>query len=234
MNVRDDRGHPGLDALADLLDGGLGAEERASVETHVESCAICRLELAGLRRFRSIDGDGELLEEANWPAAERALADAFRERIFPAVPGRAREPRILRFTRLLAPLAAAAAILLVFAGIETTRIAVFEGPSRGPMRGTAGSRSIALLAPSGDVGAPPDSFSWAPSTGADRYELDIFGTDLRLVFHAGDLAGPAFALPDSVAALFAPGEIYLWSVKAYTGLERSAASPNGWFRVRAR
>jgi len=94
--------------------------------------------------------------------------------------------------------------------------------------------AVELLRPAGDVEEAPAAFEWRPFAGADRYALHVFDPSLETVFHVDDLSGTVVAVPDTVIGRFVPGEIYLWRVDAFAGLERSASSTNGWFRMRAR
>jgi len=103
--------HPVQERLSEYLDGELGAEQARAVEAHVGSCRACARELAGLR---AVVQELHRLPPAQSPGG---LCSAVMERL--RSQPRMATPRPWRLMR--AGLAAAAAVLVVFAGFVLVR-----------------------------------------------------------------------------------------------------------------
>jgi hypothetical protein len=98
--------HPG-DLLSAYADGQLGEDERAAVDTHLESCPACRQELEATRRAKAwISGLPAV--DAPFGFYERMLLD-------PSVPRRRRDRWVLRAGAV--SLAATASIWLAVVGL---------------------------------------------------------------------------------------------------------------------
>jgi hypothetical protein len=253
--------HPDLDRLAEFAAGLLPATETSAVDAHLEACPLCRLELKRLARFETIDGDEELLAEAEWPRAEFLLQKAFAEKVRPVLTGRdadssagpatgmapvrpisgARSPsRRSGAPRLrwLVPAAAAAVLILLVANLDRgPHLSLSpEGPDLlrgGDSGGTGAQRAarIELVEPLGEVSEAPRLFTWQADSTYDTFALTVFTSELATVFQQEHLAESHFGPPDSLRALLAPDRVYAWSVKAYAGLAPAVVSPSGWFRI---
>jgi hypothetical protein len=228
--------HPDLARLADYGAELLGTGESAAVRGHLEECAPCRLELKRLEHFDRIEDDEALLEEAGWRSAEAGLERAFREKVLPEILGRravkSGKGRSMRLFGWLAPVAAAAAVLVLFVQLE--RIKPVDGRyiDAGPMRGEpAGDYVITLESPSGEIKGSPAAFSWRSRREIDYYTLEIFTSNLVSVHKTGRLSGSEWSVPDSLGRLFTENVTYLWNVRGYRGIGREVLSPSEWFKI---
>lgn len=240
--------HPDLDRLAEHAAGRLPEAEASAVVDHLRSCPLCALESKRLARFAAIDTDGELLAEAAWPRAELLLQRAYAEKVRPALAAagagagggagaagthrRRAAPRV----RWLAAAAAAAAIILLFVGDaeRSPRLPLpADGPDllRGGEGGTPAAAGITLLAPLGELDAPPAAFAWRAAQPCETYTLTVFTPELATLLRREGLTESRYALSDSLRGLLAANRVYVWSVQGQTGLTPSAASPSGWFRI---
>ncbi len=122
--------HP-IDLLSAFLDDELSSQERSMVASHLESCATCSSDLAGLARVK------------NWV---RALPD--QEPPVPLVPSLRRPPRwiwaaasaaaaVLAIGLVVSPTEPAPFDLDTLEGLHTARVVVAPGISsiRGPVGG---------------------------------------------------------------------------------------------------
>jgi len=245
--------HLDISELESLLDGSLSSEEENRLRGHIDECSRCRLELAMLARFREVDKDAELEKEARWGEASRRLDDweealfEERERVEAGGPG---EVAALsgaeeipgtdtghgRYWRdalggWLAPAAALVAVILIFLAIGRSPRGKFL-ENGGVVRGVSAEKSsIELVAPLGELKSLPDTFRWRAKEPADYFAIDVFTSDLESVVSTPEVENPWWAVPDSLRSRIEGGTIYIWNVKGYKGLERSASSKNGWFRV---
>jgi hypothetical protein len=248
MNGKKDD-HPNLDTLVDLAEGVLTDVQAARVSQHLQQCVPCRLEARRLARFATIDTDEELLAEADWSRARFALGKAYREKIRPAIStapeqtienpeDRARGSRrhsILPRGWWVAPIAAAAVLVLVFLGQDRGLGPGSPDVGQEPFRGGQQlAQSITPVEPVGEVSACPQVFTWQTSEAFGTYTLEIFTPDLELVFRQENIATSSFTLTESLREKLAPGQIYLWSIKGHRGMQAAAVSANGWFRFQTR
>ncbi len=231
MTDKNARFHPELSRIADWSAGLLDGEEARAIRAHLDGCPACRIELRRLGRFQGIDSDGELEREAGWYDARIKLERAFEERILPAVVSARRTSRTRWFAfAWFAPVAAAAAVLLVFMQLE--RNSPGRSPASGPLRGGAGFEyGIMLESPVGEIAQTPEQFAWHAKGGKDYFAVEIFTSQLSSVCRIDRIEDSYWSVPDSLRTLFEPGTIYLWHVRGYRGLEREVVSPNGWFRI---
>jgi hypothetical protein len=178
------------DTVAALADGTLDAAARAAVVPHLAGCARCRGAVASVAR---------------------ALADSGVAREVRGVEGAGRR----RFYRIALPLAAAAALLLVFAW---PRQANDGGP---PHRDPPADASAPVpIAPIGVV-ADATTLLWTAVAGADRYRVTLSDAEGRVLYDT-QLADTVAALPDSIALI--SGRSYVWMVEARTGFDRWSTS----------
>jgi anti-sigma factor RsiW len=185
------------DTIAALADGTLDAAARTAVLPHLATCARCRGAVASVAR---------------------ALADSGVAREVAAIEGAGRR----RFYRIAVPLAAAAALLLIFAWPRQTD------------DGTPGHRGPPVTAaapvPVSPVGAVAEAsvLQWTALAGADRYRVTLFEAGGRAVYET-ELADTAAALPDSVRLV--PGRSYVWMVEARIGFDRWSTSRLAEFSI---
>ena len=179
----------GDDTIAALAEGTLDDAARAAVLPHLAGCARCR------RAVASVAG---------------ALADP---RVARAVAAIERPQR--RLLRIALPVAAAAAVLLVFAW---PREAGREPGHRAPPDATA------LPVPVSPVGvvAEAKALQWTAVRDADRYRVTLSEADGHLLYEA-EVSDTVVALPDSIT--LSPGRAYVWLVEARTAFDRWTTSP---------
>lgn len=139
----------------------------------------------------------------------RAIAD----------PGIAREVATIRgihrrtVYRIALPLAAAAALLLVFSWPRNRE----GGGHRGepPVASTPNP-----IAPVGVV-ASGSPLQWTAVAGADRYRVTLSDPSGRLLYET-QVTDTVVSLPDSIVLV--PGRSYVWLVEARTGFDRWSTS----------
>jgi hypothetical protein len=177
------------DTIAALVDGTLEAGRREAALVHLAGCDNCQTAVSSVARA--------LLDPA--VARELGAADAHGRR---------------RVLRVLLPVAAAAALLLILARPWADVVAP---PHRGP---PSAASTPAPIAPVGPVNrASP--LQWTAVSGADRYRVMLSNAAGRVLYEAEGTDTVA-ALPDSV--VLKPGRSYVWIVEARTGFDRWTAS----------
>lgn len=172
------------DTVAALVDGTLDAARREAVLPHVATCAWCRDAVASVTR---------------------ALADAEVAREVTALEGRGHG----RLYRILLPLAAAAALLLVLVWPRPTE----DGGHRGP---PPVASTPVPIAPVGVV-ASASPLVWTAVSGADRYRVTLAEASGHLLYET-QVADTVLPLPDSIVLV--AGRSYVWLVEARTGFDR--------------
>jgi len=232
--------HLELETLEKYLLGKLEEREAEAVRRHLKKCALCGLELKRLQRFAAIDSDDDLARSAEWIYARRKLENAFGEKIAPSAAGNAGNTaaRRIRFSRVshaarwLVPAAVMAAGLIMIVYFSKREEIRVSEPARRVMRGAPPVRyDIELMEPAGEIHASPTVFRWKSERDDNHYTLEIFTPTLAKIYQAEDIGGSSWTAPDTLGTILRPNIIYLWSVKGFKGLERVAASPNGWFRI---
>ncbi len=176
------------DTVAALAEGTLDAARRQAVMPHLSRCPRCRAAVASVAR---------------------ALANSGIARQVAAIDGIRRH----RVYRIALPLAAAAALLLVFAwprGRET-------GGHRGQPSVTSTPNPIAPVG----VVASRSPLQWTAVPSVDRYRVTLSDSSGRVLFET-QVTDTVMSLPDSIVLI--PGRSYLWLVEARTGFDRWSTS----------
>ncbi len=229
--------HFDLEMLEKFLLGKLEERDVEAVRRHVAKCALCGLELKRLQRFATIDSDDDLARSAEWIYARRKLENAFRESVAPGASDAADAPknrfsRASRAAQWLVPAAVMAAGIVMIVFFSRRGESPASEPARPVMRGAPPVRyGIELEEPAGEIHAAPAVFSWKSERDDNHYTLEIFTPTLSRIYQAENIAGSSWTAPDTLGTILRPNIIYLWSVKGFKGLERVAASPNGWFKI---
>lgn len=231
--MADISGHVELNELDAYISGRLEPGAAAAIKRHLDECPLCRVEVMQIGRFEDIGSDDELAGEADWPAARFKMERAFKDRVLPniaaepAAESEAKPPFLM--SRWLAPLTAAAAVILIFVYIERLHTPQHDF---GPMRGVPGAEyEVILDSPVGNIADYPEKFDWHSEVASDYYKIEIFTSDLEQVYVIENLEESDWTMPDSIRTRFERGTFYLWNVKGYRGLKREIASPNAWFRI---
>ncbi|MFA4949218.1 MAG: zf-HC2 domain-containing protein [Candidatus Krumholzibacteriia bacterium] len=229
--------HLDLELLEKYLLGKLAEGEVEAVRRHLEKCPLCGFELKRLQRFAAIDSDDDLARSAEWIYARRKLENAFGKHIAPSAADNARARKIRlscasQPARWLVPAAVMAIGIVMIAYFSKREEIRAPEPARRIMRGAPPVRyDIELIEPAGEIHASPTVFRWKSERDDNHYALDIFTPTLAKIYRAENIAGSSWTAPDTLGTILRPNVIYLWSVKGFKGLERAAASPNGWFRI---
>lgn len=206
------------------FDESLTAAER----DHIAHCVRCEAEMALWQQLKAGEPAADEGAAVQWIAAEtrrrlKAPADDRKPVGWSEWIGSFR-PRTL----------ALAATLLVGAALGYVTWAHVVPGITEPESGARTYRSggIQLIAPTGDVAAPPAELRWEPVAGAARYEIELREVDGTVVWR-GSQAETHVTLPAGVAAQIVPGRTFLWHVKATTSDGAVLAeSETGRFRVR--
>ena len=178
-------GHTNDETLSSLIDGRLGASERARVEAHAEGCARCRDALEGLRAVRSA--------LAALPPERAPHSFALREADVRSAP-----PTAARGFAWATPALSGIASLALIAFLTLASIDAFGGVSVGG-GGTGGDALLGEGATSGDYAPAPDEGSRRPQgvaeDAADDYSdpeqcLNCAENDVRLSYSTSLLRNP--------------------------------------------
>lgn len=182
--------HLSPNELAGFLDGELDSEARRRVEAHLDTCVVCRGELADVAR----------------------LADAFRS---PAQgiskPHESRSRRRVWGGLALGGALAASLAMLLLLGPAGPKSPLPTQPVRAPTTGEGLARIDVLAVPE-MVGGATDSlvFTWR-SVGADVYRFALLSESGEPLW-TRDTPDTSLSLPSTV--VLTPGRAYWWRVDA--------------------
>lgn len=188
----------------------LDAAERRQLEEHAASCPGCAAESDLARAFES-------------PAAasedERREVAALVHRLERRSP--ARRSRLLRFPSLAGGRAlrwaglAAAAVLVAVVGVG---VRSQFAPPLPELTEDVVTRSteVAVVAPRGDVPAPPERLEWRAVDGAASYRLTVVDVDDRILWE-GTAESASIAAPEALLAQLRPFVTYGLRVEALGG-----------------
>lgn len=204
----------------------LGDELTTLERTHVAGCARCQTELA---LFASLDADAPRPGEGAavaWIAAEtRRRLNAEGIGVAPAAVAPARRSWLPSWALMAASLVA----VLSGAWLLRSPAVTIEVPGGEVYR----SAGLEAVAPSGDLDAVPEAFTWTPVPNAARYEVRVREVDGTEIWR-GTSTEPQLALPAAVRTLVLPAKTLEWQVMASDAAGRSLADSGvARFRVRA-
>jgi len=219
--------HPELEVLLARGDGLMDADVAQAIDTHLETCPLCRLELKQAARFADLDQDDAAADEADWQRMAPRLDAAWRDHGRSEVPQRQRP-----VPRWLVPAVAAAVIALVVVNVGERAMRTPHGSGEDTLRGGPVAGPVIVdLAPQGELGSAPNLFTWHTEHEFKAYNLEIFTDDLESVFSVDGLQDPQAQLPDSLRSLLLEGRTYFWHVQGQEGLTAVEASETVWFRI---
>jgi len=98
--------------------------------------------------------------------------------------------------------------------------------------GLGPEKFISLVAPRGDLDAPPALFTWKPVAGAVRYRVRIADADTVWPLFVRTTDSPSLALDPGEVPALTPGRMHEWDVEAYDDAGSLIASGGTQFRVR--
>lgn len=205
-------------------------DRRELIERHLGECPACAAELELARAFDAGAMDGD----ARW-----IVEQLERSRPGSPAPGESGDAVVVpldsarhRRARWLVPLAAAA-MMIVAVGlvVRLNRPTVPELPDR-PSDGVVRSAEIEILAPVGDIEAPPTRVEWVEVGGVRDYRFVLLDVDDEPLWEGRFDASPA-VLPDSIVIQLQPGVVYFWQIEGRSeGGEVVARSARQQFRMR--
>lgn len=204
------------------LDEDLTPSER----NHIAHCARCQAEMA---LWTQMQQKAKTPQEAE---AVQAVSMEVRRRLGSLPPNVVpAEPRRPIRTILRPAMLAAAAVVVV-----AISLGVFferrEPSVEGPVTNVTSYRSagIEVIAPVGDLAAPPSTLQWKTVAGATTYEVDVLEVDQTPLWHAS-ARETRIGVPASVVTKCVPGKSILWQVRARRGEAVIAESGIQRFRV---
>jgi len=187
--------------------------------SHVETCAYCRAELELYQIFQAGEiepGEAGAVSEITERLRARSQQSFGRERSQVAA-GRSWWRTILA-TSWLTPAALTVAGLLVAIAIGL-QLRHGGPPTLHPVN-EAGqpvmrSTAVAVIAPVGDLQAPPTRIQWRALPGAVKYRVRLLEVDSNELW-AAEAVGAFIDLPAAVQARIVPGKSILCQVSAYS------------------
>jgi hypothetical protein len=219
-------GCPPPEAFLEAETGALDPEARRRLLEHAERCPACAAERDLARLFDAGPEAGDVRPEDVAYVVGRLEGRPHTAGQVLAFLGARRRPAVW-----VARLAAAAVVLLA-AGLFFQRYFAApqlpEPPSSGVVRGG----EVEILAPVGEVEAVPVELRWAPRPGAVSYRVRLQAVDDTVLWEA-TLSAPPARLPAEVVARLQRGVVYVWSVAALDAQgARLASSEPVRFRAR--
>ena len=211
-------GCPGADDLQRFHEAKLDAGEREAIATHVERCASCR------DAVRFLKGTGSPEEEAGFDLP--ADVEQRSEEALAAVSAGDTATAAGRWSYLLR---AAAGVLLVAAlAIGGYQVLGPDGTG-GDLGELRGDEPLVLIAPKGQLEAPPTEMSWIAHPDAKFYRVTLLDENLEEVWsHRTGDAATSLRLDGVQRAAFAAGGSFTWQVEALSEvggtIERSGAT----------
>ena len=197
-----------LQATAECIPMERLGETRTAVESeHVSRCARCQTEIALLQELNESAPVADEGAAVQWVVAE------LRRRRQAPLPARVIDG-IRRWLPNTSRLATAAAALLAVVAIGY--VMRDREPGVRELQNTPQvyrTMQLQVVAPSGDVAAPPRVLEWAPFSGAVSYDVEVLEVDGTRMWR-GTSASSQIELPASVLAQLVPGKTVLWEVRA--------------------
>jgi hypothetical protein len=227
----DAAGCPPPEAWLEAEAGSLSLEERRALEEHAGRCPACAAERDLARLFDATPGEAGVRPED---------LDFVVSRLEETSPVRRREPesRVVPFPgprrRGFQPLYrfAAAAVLVLAAGLAFFTLSTPEPPLPAPEVGVTRGIGVEPLGPVGEVEEIPAELRWTPREGAQGYRVRLIAVDDTVLWKE-TVAAPPARLPAGVAGRLHRAVVYRWTVEALdAGGARLAMSEPVAFRVR--
>lgn len=222
---------PPPEAYLEAEAGALEPAERRALEEHADRCPACAAERDLARLFDAAPGEAGVrpedlsfvvsrLEETS--PVHRAAPES---RVVPFPAPRRRNLRpVFRF--------AAAAVLVLAAGLAFFTLNAPEPSLPAPEEGVVRGTGVEALAPVGEVEEIPAELRWTPPEGARAYRVRLIAVDETVLWET-TVAAPLARLPAEVAGRLHRAVVYRWTVEALDASgARLATSEPVEFRVR--
>ncbi len=197
-----------LQATAECIPAERIGDTRTAAESeHVNGCARCQTEIALWQDFNDATPVPDEGAAVQWVVAE------LRRRRQAPPPTRA-PYGIWRWLPSTARLVTAGAAL---AGVVTIGYVMRDGePAVRELQDTPQvyrTAQVQVVAPVGDIAAPPSALEWVAFSGAAGYDVEVLEVDGTTLWR-GTSSSPRIDLPSSVLAQLVPGKTVLWEVRA--------------------
>jgi hypothetical protein len=205
-------GCPPPEAYLKAEAGDLSPEERRVLEEHAGRCPACAAERDLARLFDAAPGEAGVRPED---------LDFVVSRLEETSPVRHAEPapRVVPFPgprrRTLQPLYrfAAAAVLVLAAGLAFFTLNAPEPPLPAPEAGVVRGTGVEPLGPVGEVEEIPAELRWTPQEGAQGYRVRLIAVDDAVLWEE-TVAAPPARLPAGIAGRLHRAVVYRWTVEA--------------------
>lgn len=208
----DRRTCPSVEELARFFDPAAPRRRKRRIVDHITRCAPCHREFETLleieRKRKALVGEIERVEAGAGGSQAPAKRPFWRA-------------RTLRFAVVLLVIASAVAIYLQIVR-STLPKQIYRGPED----------AVRALRPIGDCRrATASPFIWEDASGAGSYVVEIFDSELELLWVSPRLPVRALVLPPEVLAKIAPGQPHFWTVSAYRDGEKTGEASLVEFRL---
>lgn len=213
-----------INDLERLAENASLPDEKSTI--HLAACPHCQTELAMLKNFESATPSHDEGAAVAWIAAQLAR-NPVKSSPQNAAAGRLAFWR--SFFRSSYVVAALAVALIIIFGVS-----LYISEHQKPPQLSAGlsssnspeimrSGSVRLIAPSGDLGQLPVSFSWDAYPGARSYRVELTEVDGTLVWK-GTVDQNALSVKPDLKSMLHNGKPYLWQVTALDASGNAVAS----------
>lgn len=205
-------GCPPPEAWLEAEAGALDPEERRALEEHADRCPACAAERDLARLFDAApDEAGVRPEDVDFVVSRLEESSPVR-RAEPA-------PRVVPFPgprrRNLQPLfrLAAAAVLVLAAGLAFFNLYAPAPPLPAPEEGVVRGSEVEAVAPVGEVDEIPAELRWTPLEQARAYRVRLTAVDDTVLWE-DTVAAPPARLPAEVTGRLHRAVVYRWTVEA--------------------
>jgi hypothetical protein len=212
----------------------LAPEERRRLDEHADRCPACAAERDLARTFdASPEAEGVLPEDVGFVVSRLEAASPVRKGKVVAFPAAAPKPAPKSPARSVAWRLAAAAILVLGAGLLFQLSRPGAPPLPAPGTGTVvRGGEVAAVSPVGEVAGIPSELRWEPRPGAASYRVRLSTVDDTVLWET-TVAAPPARLPAPVAGQLHRAVVYVWTVEALDASgARVAVSEPIQFRAR--
>lgn len=228
-------GCPPPEAYLEAEAGDLEPDERRALEAHAGRCPACAAERDLARLFDAAPGEaGVRPEDVGFVVSRLEESSPVRRAPAPAEAA----PRVVPFPgprrRSLQPLfrLAAAAVLILAAGLAFFTLNAPDPSLPAPEEGVVRGTGVEALAPVGEVEEIPVELRWTPREGARAYRVRLIAVDDSVLWET-TVPSPPARLSTEVAGQLHRAVVYRWTVEALDASgARLAVSEPVEFRVR--
>ncbi len=222
---------PPLEVLAQIAEDTADANRRASAQAHLAQCAHCRSELQLIEEFQTAEPRADEAASVAWITSQLdRRSTEFATARPPAAETKPFRQRLRNWRPQLTPLVRGVAVACASLAVLVTAGLYLRPGTPEKLLPPAGdivwrSQQFAVVAPAGDVAAPPTEFQWQPAAGAARYQVRLLEVDHHEIW-SGESANTSIAIPGGIRSQMAPGRSFLWEVTARNAAGEKIAGTN--------